>query len=389
MPRFLKMRTLFLAALLFLAPNCTRRSGAQEIPSQAPPSARAPVASVAGVTNAALETDGAKLHERYCALCHGKEAKGYAADNAPSLVSQRFLESATDAFIATAIRNGRPNTAMAAYGSSRGGPLDERQITALVRFYRSKGPAPLALPAPGPGDAAKGGQLYTQYCISCHATPGQRGTAPQLHNPEFLASATPAFIRHAIVHGRPPTPMPPFGERLKAEEIDSIVAYVRALATLPGAAPADAKVPDNLALVINPKGGKPSFKLRDERYVSAEQVRKALAAKQRLVIVDARSPADWLLFHIPGSVPIPYYDTEKLEKLPKDGTWIVAYCACPHHASGEVVDALRKRNYPHTAVLDEGILFWKDKGYPLAGSAATPAPSAAPAPAPAPSVKHP
>jgi cytochrome c oxidase cbb3-type subunit 3 len=88
-------------------------------------------------------------------------------------------------------------------------------------------------------------------------------------------------------------------------------------------------------------------------------------------------------------VPIPYYDTDKLEKLPKDGTWIVAYCACPHHASGEVVDALRKRNYPHTAVLDEGILFWKDKGFPLAGSAATPAPSAAPAPAPAPSVKHP
>jgi cytochrome c oxidase cbb3-type subunit 3 len=401
MPRFLKMRTLLLAALLFLAPNCARRSGAQEVPSQAPPSALAPAASSAGTAKAATETDGAKLYERYCALCHGKDAKGYAADNAPSLVSERFLESATDAFIATAIRNGRPNTAMAAYGTARGGALEEPQITALVRFLRSQGKAPLALSAPGPGDAAKGGQLYTQYCISCHATPGQRGTAPQLHNPEFLASASPAFIRHSIVHGRPPTPMPPFGERLKAEEIDSIVAYVMALATLPGAAPADAKVPDNLALVINPKGRAPRFKLREDRYVSAEQVKKALDAKQRLVIVDARSPADWLLFHIPGSVPIPYYDTDKLEKLPKDGTWILAYCACPHHASGEVVDALRKRNYPHTAVLDEGILFWKDKGYPLAGSAATPAPSASPAPArasasasasasaPAPSVKHP
>ena len=104
MPRFLKMRTLLLAALLFLAPNCARRSGAQEVPSQAPPAAVAPAAS-----STTTETDGAKLYERYCALCHGKDAKGYAADNAPSLVSQRFLESATDAFIATAIRNGRPN----------------------------------------------------------------------------------------------------------------------------------------------------------------------------------------------------------------------------------------------------------------------------------------
>lgn len=384
------MRTLFLAALLFSAPNCARRSGAQEVPSQAPPAAVAPAAS-----STTTETDGAKLYQRYCALCHGKEAKGYAADNAPSLVSPRFLESASDAFIATAIRNGRPNTAMAAYGASRGGPLQEAQVTALVRFIRSKGPAPVALTAPGAGDAAKGGQLYTQYCITCHAPPGQRGTAPQLHNPEFLASASPAFIRHAIFHGRPPTPMPAFGERLKADEIDSLVAYVTALAALPGAAPADAKVPENLALVINPKGKTPSFKLRDDRYVSSEQVRKALEAKQRIVIVDARSPADWLLFHIPGSVPIPYYDTEKLEKIPNDGTWVVAYCACPHHASGEVVDALRKRKYQRTAVLDEGILFWKDKGFPLAGSAASaaraPAPAPAPsaAPAPAPSVKRP
>jgi len=386
------MRTLLLAACSFLALGCARRSGAQEVPTQAPPAALAPAVTSASTLKAATETDGAKLYERYCALCHGKDAKGYAADNAPSLVSQRFLEGATDAFIATSIRNGRPNTAMAAYGAGRGGPLQEPQITALVRFLRSKGPAAISLPEPAAGDAAKGGRLYTQYCVSCHAPAGQRGTAPQLHNPEFLAIATPAYVRHAIVHGRPPTPMPPFGERLKADEIDSIVAYVMALAKLPGAAPADTKVPENLALVINPKGGTPNFTIKGDRYVSAEQVKNALLAKQRMVIVDARSPADWLLFHIPGSIPIPYYDTEKLEKLPKDGTWIIAYCACPHHASGEVVDALRKRNYPRTAVLDEGILFWKDKGYPLAGSAAATAPSAgrpAPSAAPAPSVKHP
>jgi cytochrome c oxidase cbb3-type subunit 3 len=72
-------------------------------------------------------------------------------------------------------------------------------------------------------------------------------------------------------------------------------------------------------------------------------------------------------------VPIPYYDTAKLDRIPNDGTWVVAYCACPHHASGEVVDALRRRGFPKAVVLDEGILFWRQKGYPLDGAAVSPA----------------
>jgi cytochrome c oxidase cbb3-type subunit 3/ubiquinol-cytochrome c reductase cytochrome c subunit len=128
-------------------------------------------------------------------------------------------------------------------------------------------------------------------------------------------------------------------------------------------------VPDDLPLVINPKGKAPDFTLRDDRFVSAEQVKRALEAKRRLVIIDARSPSDWIQFHVPGAVPVPYYDTAKLERIPNDGTWVIAYCACPHHASGEVVDALRRRNYPHTAVLDEGILFWRKAGYPIEGEA--------------------
>jgi 3-mercaptopyruvate sulfurtransferase SseA len=44
-----------------------------------------------------------------------------------------------------------------------------------------------------------------------------------------------------------------------------------------------------------------------------------------------------------------------------------------------VVDALRRKGYKNTAVLDEGILFWRDKGFPLAGEAVTkPAGSAMP-----------
>jgi cytochrome c oxidase cbb3-type subunit III len=114
--------------------------------------------------------------------------------------------------------------------------------------------------------------------------------------------------------------------------------------------------------------------------VSAEQVKKALDAKQRIVIIDARAASDWIQFHIPGAISGPYHDRAMLDRVPNDGTWVVAYCACPHHASGEVVDALRERKYTNTAVLDEGILFWRDRGYPLQGEAVartSPTPSAA------------
>ena len=68
-----------------------------------------------------------------------------------------------------------------------------------------------------------------------------------------------------------------------------------------------------------------------------------------------------------------------LDKLPNDGTWIIAYCACPHHASGVVFDELRRRGYKTSAVLDEGVFAWQHKGYPVVA-----APGSLPIPAPPP-----
>jgi rhodanese-related sulfurtransferase len=175
--------------------------------------------------------------------------------------------------------------------------------------------------------------------------------------------------------------MPAFQGLLSEQEVTDVVTWLWSFKPAAPTAPVrDLTVPHDLPIVINPKGAQPKFTLRDERFVSAEQVRKALAAKQKIVIVDARPPSDWIQFHIPGAVSLPYHDHSQLERIPNDGTWVVAYCACPHHASGEVVDALRRKGYKNTAVLDEGILFWRDKGFPLAGEAVPkPAGSAAPA----------
>lgn len=314
---------------------------------------------------------GAELYARYCKLCHGPSAKGYAADNAPSLVSAKFLGSASDDYIARGIRFGRPDTSMAAYGKERGGPLDDTQIAAIVAFLRAKGPAAAALPEqPASGDGKRGEALFAQKCQSCHGSAKAPGKAPQLYNREFLAAASPAFLRRAIAEGRPPTRMPAFERKLSASQIDDLVAWLVSQRTTPPAVPPPPSgVPANLPVVIHPEGKAPDFTLREDRFVPAEQVKRALEEKRKIVIIDARPPSDWLQFHIPGSIPIPYYDAAQLDRVPNDGTWVVAYCACPHHASGAVVDALRQRKFEHTAVLDEGILFWKRAGFPLEGQA--------------------
>ena len=66
--------------------------------------------------------EGAAIYKTLCAQCHGPDAKGYKADNAPSLVNKTFLESATDEFIHKSIATGRPGTSMAGYAREIGGP---------------------------------------------------------------------------------------------------------------------------------------------------------------------------------------------------------------------------------------------------------------------------
>jgi cytochrome c oxidase cbb3-type subunit III len=373
MPSFPSLRVLklsvsrvFLGCTLALA-ACARHPAPDGGPSAATSTAHGS-SSGAPAASADPHAQGAALYTHYCALCHGKEATGYAADNAPSLVSRTFLESASNDFIENGIRNGRPGTAMGAYGTSRHGPLQDTDVRALVLLLRSHGPSPISLPSSNlKGDAVHGATIFHDTCETCHGTEKERKTALSLFNPELLASAPTDFLRYAIVNGRPPTPMPAFGKELTPQDIEDVLAWLESKkVVLPP--PAAAEVPKDLPVVISPKGKPPTFTLREDRFVPADEVKQALAEHRRLVIVDARSPADWIDFHIPGAISGPYYSGNDLDRIPNDGTWVVAYCACPHHASGAVVDALRARGYKHTAVLDEGILVWKSRGYPLAGA---------------------
>jgi len=80
----------------------------------------------------------------------------------------------------------------------------------------------------------RGGHLYQRMCAVCHGPSGggyRADQAPALTHPEFLASATDAFLRNAIVNGRTGTTMSAWsverGSPLIAADIDAVIAFLR------------------------------------------------------------------------------------------------------------------------------------------------------------------
>ena len=372
----------FVALGAFVVAACNSNAAP---PAPSPTAAKAPAPAPAprdaGTTVDAHSSTlaGAEIYATLCAPCHGKDLQGYAADHAPSLVTPTFLESATDDFLEKSIMTGRPGTSMAAYSKHLGGPLDDAAIDRLVAFIRTGRTASKDLAPIAKGDAAKGKVLYDQSCASCHGDQQKRGEAIHLANYSFLQQASDPFLAHAITHGRPGTKMVAFGNVLSPAQIADVVAYIRSYQT-GGADIGQLPAPTGKEpLVINPKGKAPAWKLRDDRYVSVDTVYAAYKAGAKMIIVDARPQSEWMRAHIKGAVSIPHHEPARLADIPKD-TWVIAYCACPHHLSGIVVDELRKRGHTKSAVLDEGINDWHRKGYPMVTAPGVKRPTAEPAP---------
>ena len=80
-------------------------------------------------------------------------------------------------------------------------------------------------------------QLYRRYCVSCHGTDGKAKTskgkyshARDLTDAEWQADVSDERIFNSIMNGRNMRGnMPPFGQKLKEDEINSLVSFVRGL----------------------------------------------------------------------------------------------------------------------------------------------------------------
>ncbi|MEY3211299.1 MAG: hypothetical protein RIT28_1780, partial [Pseudomonadota bacterium] len=338
-----------LVLLTFTLGSCAGRRGAE---------------ASAHVSSAEGQPDGAALYAQYCALCHGADREGYAADNAPSLRSMELYDAAPLSFVWMTISYGRPGTPMAAFSVEQGGPLDHdaqhRLVEWLVKESGVKRPKPIVA-ATVAGDVARGEQVYAERCASCHGAQGEGVNAPALANPVLLATASDTLLRDVITRGRAGTPMVAYADQLSPQAIDDVTAFLRSRAAgWSTPAPVVLRPPDLTAAVQNAAAPSAVFTAREGRFVAADEVVAAMRSQARLVLLDARPTSDWQQGHIPGALPVPFYDGVEaiLPHLPRDGTPVIVYCACPHAASGKIVDALRAEGLSEAYVLDEGVLIW-------------------------------
>ena len=79
---------------------------------------------------------------------------------------------------------------------------------------------------------ADGAALFKQKCSMCHGADGKGFAAiktPDFTDPKWQAAITDDQIVETIKNGKKGTPMPPFKDKLKEEEIQALVKHIRSL----------------------------------------------------------------------------------------------------------------------------------------------------------------
>ncbi len=313
---------------------------------------------------------GAETYGRMCSVCHGMSGEGYRADQAPAIGHTDYLATVSDQYLHQAIDDGRVATTMSAWGFQHGGPLKSRDIDRVVAFMRTwqSEPSYALDERPVTGDATHGATVYADQCAKCHGLRGTGGQYLGIGGPQVLKTATNGFLRYAIHHGRPGTAMPAFEQTLDDKSIEDVVALMRdwmkTLPATPAVAQAARPPPIPLGPVpLNPKGPEPIGFAAQPQTTKAEVIKRELDRGAKLAFLDARAPSDYTREHIAGAVSVPFYDPDQYFKdLPRDA-WLVCYCSCPHAESGQLAQKLVAHGFKKVTVLDEGLGFWKNKGY--------------------------
>ena len=93
----------------------------------------------------AEQSNASSIFQAECAVCHGTTGKGVAARGTPDLTGPKIQGSLSDAEILQTVRNGKPGTAMPAWG----GKLSEQDLSSVADYIRTLGGKASASPATG------------------------------------------------------------------------------------------------------------------------------------------------------------------------------------------------------------------------------------------------
>lgn len=89
----------------------------------------------------------------------------------------------------------------------------------------------------------EGGEVYTKYCVACHAPGGAGMIGPNLADDSFLHGGSIDSVYLVVSAGVLAKGMPAWGSMLKPEELSHVVAYVK---SLQGTSPANPKAPEGV-----------------------------------------------------------------------------------------------------------------------------------------------
>ena len=198
--------------------------------------------SQAQAADEAMIKQGARLYAQSCAVCHQADAIGKPGF-APSLSNPEFLSVASDRFILSTMREGRPGTGMPSFIY-----LDPEQGQAILAYLRSFSTLPdrsAAIDAEpkSQGDPVKGRESFELICSTCHGSQGDGymagGTGTAIGKVGTMSKASDGFLRATIKEGRSNTRMLSFSgpdgmADLSDQEIDDIIVYLHLLADQEG-----------------------------------------------------------------------------------------------------------------------------------------------------------
>jgi len=179
----------------------------------------------------APQGDAARIFAGYCSVCHGEKGDGKSrAQNSLNPPPRDFTSTPAERLsrsqMIEAVTYGKPGTAMAAWKSQ----LQPQQIEAVVDYVRSTF-------MPAVTQSSRGRQVFSKNCAVCHGEQGDgRSRAQASLNPpprDFTAAAARAELSAqrmltSVTFGRADTAMAGFKNRLSAEDIRAVVAFIRA-----------------------------------------------------------------------------------------------------------------------------------------------------------------
>ena len=175
--------------------------------------------AVTAVQSTSTNRDSLSLYAQNCAACHGPTGAGTTV--APPLNSVELRTRLDDDAIRATISNGR-QASMPAWGPA----LQDQGVAEVAEYVMQLAGRDVDASLANAGQAR-----FNTFCVACHGPEGAGQPmmgAPALNNEIWLYGNSHLRIGDAIRNGRNGQ-MPAFAERLGADKVHILAAYVKNL----------------------------------------------------------------------------------------------------------------------------------------------------------------